>query len=282
MLNFILICVLFLAFKPYQPLCSDFPSCDEICASLEKDFYVMIPYDVPRPLMKDSVEAFLQFLNTDSSVKEHLQSLLPGNHRRRELGFSYRDATNNTDGENKNFFHYHPYLLKEHSRFISLNPTVSHFITHVDEVWNLVAEAAKQVLTRLDERFPGVYDEVFNTEEPHIVLRIVHYQASPHQEILARPHFDAGSFTLAIAESAPGLRIGSKQENLMLVPYEENSIIFMLGKNCRKLIPSETLLPGWHDVVRLDRLDMRWAIVAFIDGHHVEGPSREETHQLDN
>jgi isopenicillin N synthase-like dioxygenase len=122
---------------------------------------------------------------------------------------------------------------------------------------------------------------VFDTEEPHIVLRLVYYQAHPQQEILARPHFDAGSFTLAIAESAPGLRIGSKQENLELVPYDKNGMIFMLGANCGRMVPHEKLLPSWHDVIRLDNLTTRWELVAFIDGHSVESPSLHDTHLKD-
>lgn len=261
---------------------NEFPTCDEICTTLEKDFYVKIPIEVSRPMLEDTVDAFLEFLKTDTDVKTHLKSLLPGHHRRRELGFMFRDTSDNDGLETKEFFHYHPYLLKEHSEFIASDPVVNNFIIHMDGIWNLVADTAKDMLKRLDERFPGTHDGVFDTAEPHIMLRLVYYKARPDQQILARPHFDAGSFTLAVAESAPGLRIGSNQENLTLVPYEPNRMIFMLGRNCQQMLPSKSLVPAWHDVIRLNDLNTRWAIVAFIDGHSVPSPSREDTHQVEN
>lgn len=251
---------------------------DEICKTLEKDFYISIPYDLPRSVINETIEAFLEFIQTDQKVKDHLQSRLPGIHRRGELGFTHREGLDQNP-DVKDFFHYHPFLKKSHEEYISANATVNRLITQADIIWNHVADVTKQILLCLNSKYPDVYNKVFDTEDPHIVLRLVYYQADPDQEILARPHFDAGSFTLAVAESAPGLRIGSHQENLQLVPHKEGRAIFMLGANYRKVITTDTLLPGWHDVIRLDNLRSRWAIVAFIDGHGIEGPSRDDTHK---
>ncbi len=250
---------------------------DKICKALEKDFYVSIPHEVPHSVITDTIEAFLAFLETDQAVKDHLQSQLPGNHRRRELGFTHRKAINQNYEDTKDLFHYHPFLKKSHEEYISTHPIANRLITQTDVIWNYVADTTKKILTCLNSKYPGLYNKIFDTEEPHIVLRLVHYQVDQKQEIWAKPHFDAGSFTLAIAESVPGLRIGSHQENLQLVPHQEGRAIFMLGANCRQLITTETLLPGWHDVIRLDNLPSRWAIVAFIDGHGLEGLSRNDS-----
>lgn len=252
-------------------------SADEICQTLEKQFYLSIPYDLSRSVINETIDAFLAFAQTEQKVKDHLQSKLPGIHRRGELGFTHREGTDQ-DHDTKDFFHYHPYLKKNHAEYISANPIVKRLITQVDLIWNHAEHTTKRILKSLDGNYPGVFNKIFNAKEPHIVLRLVYYQATPDQQILARAHFDAGSFTLAVGESAPGLRIGSHQENLQLVPHEEGRALFMLGANYRQVIASETLSPGWHDVIRVDNLQSRWAIVAFIDGNEIESPSREDTH----
>lgn len=250
-------------------------------AMLQEKFYVEIPYAISRPLIHETMDGFLKFLSMDQQVKDHLVSLHPGNHRRKELGLIHR-LGNQAGEDTKICFHYHPYLMREHRDYISADPALNHFISHVDTIWNHAVHATKQILTCLNHKYDNVYAGVFETEEPHVILRIVYYQTDSNQHILARPHFDAGSFTLAVAESAPGLRIGSTQENLKLVPYREDTLIFMLGANFHKLIPPGALLPSWHDVIRLDQLHTRWAIVVFIDGHSVGAPSRDETHHLGN
>lgn len=258
---------------------SDPFNADAICKALETNYYVSLPSDLSRSVIDETIDAFLAFANSSQEIKNRFQSQLPGNHRRRELGFVHREGL--AEGrDTKDFFHYHPYLKKDHESFIAETPVADRLARNADIIWNHAADMAKKILLSLDSDYPGVYDKVFDTPLPHIVLRIVYYEAHPEQEILAIPHFDAGSFTLALAESAPGLRIGSRQENLKLVPHQEGRAIFMLGAGYRQTIATETLLPGWHDVIRLDNLTSRWAIVAFIDGHDIEGPSKEDTHKL--
>lgn len=252
---------------------------DEICKAIETNFYASIPYDIPRSVINETIDAFLAFIDTDQEAKDHLYCQFPGNHRRRELGFTHRTGLD--QGDVKDFFHYHPYLKKFHAEFLASNPIANRLITQMDIIWNYAERTTKDILQSLNGKFPDVYDRVFDTEVPHVVLRLVYYQAEPEQEILARAHFDAGSFTLAIAESAPGLRIGSHQENLQLVPHKEGRAIFMLGGNSNQVLHTDTLKPGWHDVIRLDKLRSRWAIVAFIDAHDLEGPSRDDTHTPD-
>ena len=58
----------------------------------------------------------------------------------------------------------------------------------------------------------------------------------------------------------------------------------MLASNYRKVINSEELSPGWHDVIQTDenligKPFARWALVAFIEAQEVEALPREETHR---
>lgn len=115
------------------------------------------------------------------------------------------------------------------------------------------------------------------------VLRFLSYEWDKTQENLAVPHYDAGSFTLAIAESCPGLRIGSNPKDLKEVTHQEGTAVFFLGGNFLNLIPSSSLKRGWHDVIMTNKENVgeshaRWAVVMFIDGHSIEAPSRADLH----
>jgi len=125
---------------------------------------------------------------------------------------------------------------------------------------------------------------VFETEHPHILVRFLKYDWQSSGKYLAKPHFDSGSCTLAIAESDAGLRIGSCPDDLQLVEHKTNQAIFMLSSNYRQLLNADTLSAGWHDVIQLDETRIgqpfaRWAIVAFIEAQGVDALPRTETHK---
>ena len=51
-----------------------------------------------------------------------------------------------------------------------------------------------------------------------------------------------------------------------------------------KVMQTEELQAGWHDVIQLDETYIgkpfaRWAVVAFIEAHGVEALPRTETHK---
>ncbi|MCP4922940.1 MAG: hypothetical protein GY915_02775 [bacterium] len=115
-------------------------------------------------------------------------------------------------------------------------------------------------------------------------LRFLRYDWQSSGKFLAKPHYDAGSFTLAIAESGPGLRIGAGPATLQSVEHKPEEAIFMLSSNFKKVIESSGLSAGWHDVIQLDETSLgnpssRWAVVAFIEGHSLEALDRIETHK---
>ena len=116
------------------------------------------------------------------------------------------------------------------------------------------------------------------------MLRFLKYDWQKSGDLLAKPHFDAGSFTLAIAESCPGLRIGSAPENLKHVMHKPGNAVFMLSSNFQKVIDTDQFSAGWHDVIQVDKTLIgkpfaRWAVVAFIEAHGVEALPRTETHK---
>jgi hypothetical protein len=72
-------------------------------------------------------------------------------------------------------------------------------------IWEATYQTVKKVLSTFEKDFPGLVNKVLKTEDPHVLLRFLRYDWQNSGNYLAKPHFDAGSFTLAIAESGPGL-----------------------------------------------------------------------------
>lgn len=258
----------------------------ELYDSIHEQFYALVPFDVDPVLFPEVIDAFFAFLEQPDEVKNLMHFKIAPQHRRGELGLTHREPTEDGYGDKKDFFHYHPRLLEEYRQFAAENLVVGRFMTAVDKIWRLAAEATKNVLLSLESYSPGVCGKVFDTDEPHLVLRLLRYQwdHTQNQELLAKPHFDAGSFTLAIAESSPGLRIGSGPHDLKCVSHHPGQAIFMLAVNAQELMAREELLPGWHDVTMTNKENIgqtytRWAIVMFIEGHSMTSTSRNETHR---
>jgi hypothetical protein len=257
---------------------------ERIYTSLKNHFYVDIPFGFTKKEAEEVIAAFFAYLQLPDVVKNHIQGTIAPQHRRGDLGYKHRDPNEHIYNDSKDFFHYHPAIAERYSDFLSQHVVVADFMHKAHLLWERVEDTVKKVLRILDLSFPGVYSRVFETPHPHLLLRFLRYHWHSSGEYLAKPHFDAGSFTLAIAESCPGLRIGSCPENLELVKHQSDRAIFMLSSNFQKIMPTNQLSAGWHDVVQLDpslvgKPFARWAIVAFIEGHGIEALSRSETHK---
>lgn len=246
--------------------------------------YSVVPFSIGGDQIQSAMDAFLNFLALPEDVKHHIDMKIAPRHRRGDLGYKSRMPEDDIYNDSKEFFHFHPVILSQYADYIKTQPVLENFLTHASPLWNAVYDVVRGVLSCFEKDFPGTIKKVFDTDNPHIVLRFLKYDFAVSGIHLAKPHFDAGSFTLAIAESCPGLRIGTNPEDLTLVQHEDQEALFMISSNYRKIIDTDLLKPGWHDVVQLDSTHIgkpfsRWALVAFIDGVDVEALSRDETHK---
>lgn len=251
---------------------------------IQTQFYAQVPFPLSGKEIDNAMEAFFTFLQEPDAVKSHLCLDIAPKHRRGDVGYQKRDPADHIYNDSKEFFHYHPALLNEYETFIRGNKALKEFMIQADSVWKAAYQVVHNILEEIEPSFPGSLAKVFDTDMPHFLLRFLKYEWQESGKYLAKPHFDAGSFTLAIAESCPGLRIGSHPEDLKLVKHHEGQGIFMLSSNFQKILPSNDLYPGWHDVIQLDETKIgkpfaRWALVAFIDAYDVEALPRTETHK---
>jgi hypothetical protein len=257
---------------------------EDIQTFLQKQFYINVPFPIARSTLEEAVQAFLKFLKEPEPIKSTINFSIALKHRRGDVGYKHRNASEDIYTDNKDFFHYHPELFKKYSDFLQNHPIVYDFVLKAKPIWELAYHTVSEILKNFEPSFPGIYDKIFNTEHVHLLLRFLRYDWHASGKYLAKPHFDAGSFTLAIAESDPGLRIGSCPDNLQLVEHKPQNAIFMLSSNFQKIMHTNKFEPGWHDVVQLDETFIgkpfaRWAIVAFIEAHDVEALPRTETHR---
>lgn len=256
----------------------------KIYADLQEQFYVNVPFNIPRSDLEEAIQAFFKFLAEPDSIKTHIDFSIAPLHRRGDVGFRHRDPSEDIYNDSKDFFHYHPALFEKYPDFLEKNPVVANFVHKAKPIWDNVYQSIQNILKLFEPKFPGAYNKIFDTEHVHILLRFLKYNWNKSEKYLAKPHFDAGSFTLAIAESCSGLRIGNSPENLKLVEHKADNAIFMVSSNFQKVINTDTLAPSWHDVIQLDETFIgkpfaRWAIVAFIEAHGVKARPRTETHK---
>lgn len=249
--------------------------------------YTNIYFPIHRVQIEKAMEAFFEFLKLPLEKKQTIDLKISPKHRRGELGFVHRNPEDHFYNDNKDFFHYHPVIEKQYAEFIRQNPEVENFLKKAAPIWEAVYQTIKAILSLFEPDYPGTLSKIFDSPTPHILLRFLRYEYASSGLYLAKPHFDSGSFTLAIAESSPGLRIGTHPDDLELMTHKEGHAIFMISSNFKKIIDNDILKPGWHDVIQVDQSKRdqpfsRWALVAFIDGHSVESLSRHETHKFYN
>jgi len=260
-------------------------SFEEIQTALQKQYYINVPFPIARSALDETVQAFFKFLAEPEAIKTHIDFSIAPKHRRGDVGYKHRNTSDDFYNDNKDFFHYHPALLEKYADFLQKQPVVYDFVFKAKPIWELAYQTVSKILKTFEPTSPGIHAKIFGTKQVHLLLRFLRYDWQASGQYLAKPHFDAGSFTLAIAESGPGLRIGSCPENLQLVEHRSQNAIFMLSSNFQKVINTNNqLCAGWHDVIQLDKSLIgkpfaRWAIVAFIEAHDVEALPRAETHR---
>jgi hypothetical protein len=247
---------------------------------LQNQSYAEIYFPIGADIIEQAIEAFLNFLQLPHNIKTHIDFSIAPSHRRGDVGYKHRDPIDHIYNDHKDFFHYHPEIFIRYKEFLQNHPEVNNFMLKAKPIWELTYIKLKEILNE----FPMATEKVFDTDIPHIQLRFLRYNWQQSGKYLAKPHFDAGSCTLAIAESGPGLRIGSGPDDLKLVEHKQDHAIFMLSSNFRQMVNNDDISPGWHDVVQLDESKIgmafaRWAIVAFVDAVGVEALSKNETHK---
>lgn len=261
-------------------------SSESLLSTLQEQGYVSVPFPRTHRDIETAVAAFFGVLKLPQETKNKLRF-------KRETDMVSDIGYVRTQGEQgedhgkrdfKEYFHYHP---DAHARFaddLAREPRLATFLQAADELFHDAESVVRAVLKNLDTRYPGVYETFCPQNAPlERILRFLKYDnRGTEGEFLARAHFDRGGCTLAIAESAPGLRIGKGSEDLTLVHHEERHALFF-GAPQLEQITRGGISPAWHDVVQapgqhLSSDASRWAVVYFVNAPGHAFPSSIQTH----
>jgi hypothetical protein len=267
-----------------------FPDYATIQDSIKEKNYVEIPLFVSTSELNDVANKFLAFLKLNQSIKDEFTIMVNKNDRGSHAGYIQKSKTKG-DSDNKEYFHYRVVtetLLENVIDKYGENKVITDFLSSAKVVFEAGREMLKNILKVLDAKHPGIYEKLFSDQADKFqVIRFVKYDPEGVGKFLASPHYDRGSCSIAMAESAPGLRAGRTEESLRLVEREDNTAVFMPALTFHKDINSEDFPPTWHDVVQKkeDVIDVgmaRWAIIFFADVSSGEKISFEDAHTPKN
>ena len=249
--------------------------------AIREQHYARVPFSVSRSELSAAAEQFLRFLNLPEETKRLLH--FPArSHRASADGYTDKSTVDRKDP--KQFFHYSPWLMNQplSQDLAASNETVAAFF---DAALQLYAQIEASLLTLFDAHLPAYRQQVF--EGSHLIdgiLRFLCYAPRPEHSFGARAHFDKGFSTLAVADSAPGLRVGCcNQHPLTPVHYREGEALFMPAWMLFQASQGE-IKPTWHDVVHapgepdVSDICARWSIVFFINNPTYSFSTWDELH----
>lgn len=163
----------------------------------------------------------------------------------------------------KHFFHYRPRLwplLDE--RGIDLTPERALWLESCDGLYQACEEMLYTVLAAIDAEFPGFQLEQSAREHGVHGLRLLRYDtANERGGVIAKPHRDKSLMTIHVADSHPGLRLGSKGH---LHRPRPNEVCLFPGKKAGPAT-NHRLSALEHCVTDECPGEERWSIVFF--GH---------------
>src|SRR5476649_325873 len=119
---------------------------EEIQKSLVEKSYVQVPFPIERSTIESAVEAFFKFLEEPQSVKEHIQFSIAPLHRRGDVGYVHRDASDHVYNDDKEFFHFHPAVFERYGDFLEAHPVVKDFVVKAKPIWDAAYQTVKEVL----------------------------------------------------------------------------------------------------------------------------------------
>ena len=242
--------------------------------------YALVPFPLSKKDFNSAMEHFFYFLTLPDEIKNKFQSnAVPGDEEsfvgyiKREKQKQVDAATSEAFYDQKEYFHYNRYVEKDFKDILlemEEDERVKHFFNSARFIYEHAEEMAIAILNEFDEEHPGIKEKfVPEGVRPHFYLRFLRYFTTGRGSFLAKGHYDQGGYTLALAESAPGLRIGKSEETLEEVEHTDGHAVFMPALQLQ-LFTSEEFTPAWHDVIqkaddKTNEETARWAIVFFVD-----------------
>lgn len=242
----------------------------DLTTQIKEKSHAVVPFPLRHADFQKAIDLFVRFLALPLTTKERVYYNMDlGDDRGADIGYQIRRRDQGKI-DNREFFHYHPIAETELAEHARTYPEVRALLDDMRIIYDTGKQTLHEVITAFDERYPGLHARFFpEGKEPNFCVRFLKYDRATPGEFLAKGHYDRGGCTLALAESAPGLRIGIDDLHLQEVVHDEGKALFMPALNAPDFTNGE-IRPTWHDVVQKSE-DVynaeiaRWAIVFFAD-----------------
>jgi isopenicillin N synthase-like dioxygenase len=259
-----------------------FPSFEEISRQIKEKQYAVIPLVIPHDTFQKAMEVFVDFLSLPQETKDSIYFQVEPGARGTEVGYKlYKRDLGNTD--NREYFHYHAAADERFAAGVEKISQLKKLLGAMKPIYQEASNALSKVMLQFETKFPGIHEKFFpKGHYPRFYLRFLKYDRLTPGEFLAKGHYDRGSCTLALAESAPGLRMGLNEQTLHDVIHDEGRALFMPGLKFAEVTSNE-FPPTWHDVVQKTDIGYRediarWAIVFFADCSSMKDVTYEQAH----
>ncbi|OGY44276.1 MAG: hypothetical protein A2729_04210 [Candidatus Buchananbacteria bacterium RIFCSPHIGHO2_01_FULL_39_14] len=247
--------------------------------------YASVHFPLSSVELAMAVDDFLAFTDISDTLKHQFTSIkINPDDRGSDVGYMKRQQIKGALDE-KEIFHYNEYFPHLFANNPALeNPIVDSFLSSAQKVYLSAKACMEEIICEFEPHFPGVYTSFFPQGQlPHLYLRFLKYSTQREDTFLAKGHYDRGACTLALAESGPGLRIGSTPLDLREVEHQDQTAFFFAGTQFAEIITQE-FAAAWHDVVqkseyKLNHMTARWAMVFFADQYNGRITTFEENHR---
>ncbi len=257
----------------------------QIVEDLNKQSFHKMPIAASQDEIQAAVDAFFVFIALPEEVKQRYSFRIDPNDRGTEVGYWTRSRAAGSP-DNRGYFHYSEVGDRRFRIEGADCPELIQFLDKAKIVYDKVVPTLREALHVIDEQHPGIEQRVFEPGvnlERRIPLRFLAYTQTEPGDFLATGHYDRGVATLAIAESAPGLRIGKTPETVKEIVHEPGHGLFFPGISLQEHT-NATFAPSWHDVVQKDQDAFkagcaRWALVLFSGIWEPNIKSWEECHR---
>lgn len=253
--------------------------------NIQSQSFAEVPLSVSPDDVQVAVRCFFDFLALSQTDKDRFAFDVKYDERDRgmDLGYRLRSSASGAGYDDKEFFHYNQYALIRFSNQTDNPPALNAFLQQAEKVYSSTLHAMQSVIRALDTEFPGLYEKTFPVGvEPTCVLRFLKYNQAGEGQFLAKGHYDRSMCTIAIAESAPGLRFGTDSEHIREVIHRPGIGLFFPGMQMAGYT-SAAFPPSWHDVVQKSGQSFapqvaRWAVVFFCSPPNPNYFTREQVH----
>ena len=259
---------------------------EKIILDIQRQNYVEVPLTISSLSLDRAAQHFLDFLTLPQEVKNSFRVIADEHDRGSDSGYARKLKTHG-DSDSKEYFNYRglsEQLLKKQLEQNRSNPNVQNFFQSARGLFSETSNTLEEFIKVVDRHYQGIHNKIFSKNPGRLLcLRFVKYDSAGKGGFLATGHYDRGACAFALAESAPGLRVGKDQDTLTKIMRQGNMGIFMPAYTFNRDTDSQEFPPAWHDVVQesndtYSKDVARWAIILFADVHSDHTISYQDTH----